>query len=325
MMDTAAQNRQDRPVVSVVMPSFNHGQFIDAALRSVHAQQGPALDVIVVDDGSTDDTQRVLQGWQSRGVRVVRQMRQGASAARNRGIELARGESIAFLDADDLWPRPDMLQAALDLFSARPEVHWTYGDAQPFEERDGDIVFIDRPYLQSGGWYSDPSPDGRPSTLTPSDLCSNDRFFIPTGTLLIRRRCFDAVGMFDERLKMFEDTDMWLRLLRYPVAFFPDVLLWRRVHGANISHRRWAHVEDLRVLFERHDLAAHGVSFDFHAARAHYGAGREAWRARRFAAAAHEFRRSLQHRRAWKPGLLYMAAAVAARCTPSGRNPGASR
>ena len=101
---------------------------------------------------------------------------------------------------------------------------------------------------------------------------------------------------------------MWLRMLRYPVAFFADVLLWRRVHDSNISHRRWAHLEDLRTLFERYDLAAHGVSFDFHAARAHYGAGREAWRQRDFAVAAREFGRSMEHRRSWKPGLLYLAA-----------------
>lgn len=308
------------PTVSVIVPSYNHGGFLDAALRSVHAQRWPAVEAIVIDDGSTDDTATVLAPWRSRGLRVAQQLRGGVSAARNRGIALASGDFIAFLDADDLWARADMLEAALTCMMNRPEIAWTFGDAQPFEERAGERILLDRPYLQAGGRYRQASMQGERTAVTPADLCNDDRFFIPTGTVVIRKRCFDEVGGFDERLTMFEDTDMWLRLLRYPVAFFADVLLLRRVHTSNVSHRRWAHLGDLRTLFERHDLASHGVSFDFHAARAHYGAGRDAWRERDFAVAVQAFGRSLAHRRAWKPGLLYLAAAVAARCSPGRRH-----
>jgi glycosyltransferase involved in cell wall biosynthesis len=307
--------------VSVIVPSHNHAAFLDAALESVHAQTWRPLDVIVVDDGSTDGTSEVLTPWQARGVRAVRQNRAGASAARNRGIAMAEGEFIAFLDADDLWPRADMLDAAMAQFAADPALGWTFGDARPFSG-DGDARrFLDVPYLLAGGYYRpgtgpDDAEAAQARTVTPGDLCNNDRFFIPTGTLLIRKRCFDEVGGFDERLKMFEDTDMWLRLLRYPLVFFPSVLLWRRVHGANVSHRRWAHLDDLRTLFERHDLASHGVSFHLHAARSHYHAGRDAWRRREFALAAREFGDSLRHRPAWKPSVLYAAASLAARLRP---------
>lgn len=305
-----------RPTVTVIVPSYNHGAFLQATLDSIHAQTWPQLEVIVVDDGSTDDTLNILEPWRERGVRVVRQDHQGASAARNRGIELASGEFIAFLDSDDLWPRTDMIEAALALFAADPEIGWTFGDAQAFEQTGGVMSFIDAPYLLAGGYYATPITTAERRSVTPGDLCNNDRFFIPTGTLLIRKRCFDEVGGFDAGLKMFEDTDMWMRLLRYPLAFFPSVLLLRRVHGHNISHRRWAHLEDLQTLFERYDLAAHGVSFDFHAARAHYGTGREAWRQRDFSKAAQAFGDSLRHRWAWKPTLLYAAATLAAALQP---------
>ena len=305
-----------QPTVSVIVPSYNHGAFLQATLESIHAQTWNFLDVIVVDDGSTDNTTQVLEPWRQRGVRVVQQDHLGASAARNCGIDMATGEFIAFLDSDDLWPRTDMLEAALALFAEQTDIGWTFGDARPFEQSGDEIVFIDAPYLQAGGYYTTPSPAAERRSVTPGDLCNNDRFFIPTGTLVIRKRCFDEVGGFDAGLKMFEDTDMWMRLLRYPVAFFPDVLLSRRVHGNNISHRRWAHLADLRTLFERYDLAAHGVSFDFHAARAHYGAGREAWRQGAFDKAAEEFGSSLQHHWAWKPSLLCVAAKLAARLQP---------
>lgn len=308
-------------LVTVVLPTHNHGRYLDAALRSVLAQRGVSLDVIVVDDGSTDDTAAVLAPWLEQGVRLLRQPQRGASAARNRGIAMARGEHLAFLDADDQWPRTDMLDAALACLAEDPALGWTFGDAQPFtEDLAGQHVFIDRPYLLSGGRYQSPGPHAARTTVTAADLCNDDRFFIPTGSAVIRRRCLDEVGGFDEGLRMFEDTDLWLRLLRYPVAFFPDVLLWRRVHDSNLSHRRWAHLDDLRVLFERHGLERQGVPWAFHAARAHYGAGREAWRAGRFAAAAAEFGRAFAQRRSVKAGLGCVAASLAARLRPGGQD-----
>ena len=136
------------PTVSVIVPSHNHGAFLDATLRSVYAQSWPELDVIVVDDGSTDDTVARLVRWRERGVRVEHQPQGGASAARNRGVALARGDYIAFLDADDLWPRADMIEAALACMAAMPDIAWTFGDAQPFEDRAGEKSFLDRPYCR---------------------------------------------------------------------------------------------------------------------------------------------------------------------------------
>lgn len=299
------------PLVSVILPNYNHGPYLSAALDSVLAQSHPALDIIVVDDGSSDNSIEVLQPWESRGVRVIRQANQGVSAARNRGIREARGSYIAFLDADDVWPQRTWIEAALALFQADPELGWTFGDAQPFHTLQGVTHFLDAPYLRSGGYYDTASMAPTYKQLTPHDLCNNDRFFIPTGTLLIKKTCFDAVGVFDEQLSMFEDTDMWLRMLRYSVAFFPEVLLHRRVHNSNISHRRWAHLPALKTLFDRYHLEQYGVSYAFHAARAHYGAAREAWSLKQAHQARQEFRKSLAHRWHWKT-LVWLQVATAA-------------
>lgn len=300
-----------QPVVTVVVPNYNHGAFVGNALDSVFSQSWQNLDVLVVDDGSTDGSAQVLQPWAARGVRIIQQHNQGASAARNRGIELARGEYIAFLDADDVWPQQDMLESAVRLLDENPDLGWTFGDAQPFKTVATVPAFVDAPYLLSGGYYTQPSTNPERKTLTAQDLCNNDRFFIPTGTLVIRQQCFREVGGFDTQLKMFEDTDMWLRLLKYPVAFFPCVLLNRRVHDTNISHRRWAYLQDLQTLFERHQLAQHGVSFDFHAARAHLGSGREAWQKKAYPSACTAFATSLRHRWSWKVLLWYVRAKTA--------------
>lgn len=301
------------PVVTVIVPNYNHAAFVGQALESVFAQTWKHLDVLVVDDGSTDASIDALQPWTARGVRIVQQQNEGASAARNHGIELACGQYIAFLDADDLWPRHDMLESAVHLLEENPDLGWTFGDAQPFHAIDNQPTFIDAPYLLSGGYYTQTGDSAQRASVTPQDLCNNDRFFIPTGTLLIRRQCFRDVGTFDVRLKMFEDTDMWLRLLRYPVAFFPCVLLHRRVHDHNISHRRWAHLDDLQTLFERHQLDAYGVSFDFHAARAHCGTGRDAWQRKAYSVASDAFSRSLHHHWKWKTFLWYLRAQAAQR------------
>lgn len=294
-------------LVSVVIPSYNYGAFIGAAIDSVLDQSYDKVEVVVVDDSSTDDTRQVVEKYLvDNRVRYLWQDNAGVSAARNHGMQASRGEFMAFLDADDSWPQRDMLTAGVKYLNENPAVGWLFGDAQPFDKNG----IADMPYLQKGGYYGCASDLIEVRTVTPADLCNNDKFFIPTGTIIARRRCFDEAGLFDTSLKMFEDTDMWLRMIRFPVAFLPQVLLARRLHESNTSNARWAYLDDLKKLVDRYRLEEHGVTFSFHAARGHYLAGRHWMAVGDYVQARNAFRNALRYKTGWQTGwkpALYLA------------------
>ena len=204
-----------RTLVSVVIPTFNYGHFVGDAVESALAQTYPHLEVIVVDDGSTDDTQRVLKRFGSR-IRCVYQNNRGLSAARNTGIRLANGEWIALLDADDVW-HPQKTEVQLAAGQSIADV--------------GLIGSLPTAVLP-------PALDAAPSicTLSVRDFLLSIRTG-PSGTL-IRRKSFDAVGLFDESLKSIEDRDMWLRIAaRFPAVQILSPCWWYRPHEGQMSRR----------------------------------------------------------------------------------------
>ena len=133
-----------RPLVSVVIPTYNCAHYLPAALESVLAQDYDPMEIIVVDDGSTDETQAVLQRYPE--VTCIRQANGGLSNARNTGINAARGEWIALLDADDIWP-PGKLEEQMQILVAHPEVALLFGDTRRFSD-DG---WIEAPMLERYG------------------------------------------------------------------------------------------------------------------------------------------------------------------------------
>lgn len=182
------------PTVTVVIPTYNLASLLPEAIASVRAQQWPNLEIIVVDDGSTDDTESVLGGLARDGdLLLLQQENAGAAAARNLGIAEARGEWIAFLDADDFW-LPGKLTTQFEALEKRPNAAFSYTDVtlrlSSGEEND----------LQCG-------TAGRP-LLT--QLLGGNLFATPT--VVVRRDCLHEVGLFDARLRTGEDWDMWLRL-----------------------------------------------------------------------------------------------------------------
>lgn len=202
------------PVVSCVVPVFNGEQFVAEAVASIFAQAHRPLEVIVVDDGSTDGTAGVLDGLGG-GILRVRQENQGPAAARNAGLGLARGEYIAFLDADDLW-HPDKLARQLVRFRERPGLmacFTSFRNVSGVESADGD------PLLDPAAW-----------PVTPFSPC----------TLLVRREIFAEVGVFDPKLRRGEDTEWIMRMMlrKVPYESMPDVLLDRRIHRANLTRER---------------------------------------------------------------------------------------
>ncbi len=183
-----------KPTVSVIIPTYNLATHLPEAIASVHTQQFPDVEIIVVDDGSTDDTAKVLEALTESGdLRWFRQNNAGAAAARNRGIQEARGGWIAFLDADDLW-LPGKLAAQLQQLREHPEAVFSYTDVRLRSESN-----LERD-LACG-------TDGQPLFLR---LLGGNLFATPT--VMIRRDCFEEIGLFNTELRTGEDWDMWMRL-----------------------------------------------------------------------------------------------------------------
>jgi glycosyltransferase involved in cell wall biosynthesis len=205
--------------VSVVIPIYNYGRFLREALDSALAQTYPPLEVIVVDDGSTDDTPQVLAGYGDR-IRAIRQDNHGVGAARNTGIAAARGEYIAFLDSDDIW-RPGKLESEMARFAADPELGLVHCGAESFDNH-GKTISVSLAGLE--GWVA-------------ADLLSLDREVIttPGSGIVVPKRIAEEVGGFDPRLQPSEDWDFCYRIaVRYRVGFVPEVFVRYRLHGGGI-------------------------------------------------------------------------------------------
>jgi glycosyltransferase involved in cell wall biosynthesis len=222
--------------VSVVTPAYNRAAWLPAALDSALSQEFDGFEVVVVDDGSTDGTPAVLRGYGDR-VRVHRQANAGQSAAVNRGVELARGDLVAFLDSDDAW-LPGKLARQVPMLDAAPEAALLYAAV---EYMDGE-----------GRRIPDPRPPRRaPSGEVLGDLLEGN--FIRTPTAVFRRAAFLGAGGYDPALKCVNDWDMWLRLatagrvLRDPV---PSARY--RLHADQSVNLRRRLAEERVAVLERH-------------------------------------------------------------------------
>lgn len=259
-----------RPLVSVIIPCHNYGRYLAEAVGSVLGQTHTAVEVIIVDDGSQDNSGAVAArlGADPR-VRLLAQAQGGISKARNTGLAAGTGRYVIFLDADDCWPQADQLARQVAFLETHAEYGWIFGDARPFDETG----YTSPSYLQANGYYQQECAAPRPWELTVALLCQPG-FFLPTGTVLLRRTCLERVGGFDETLRMFEDIDMWVRLVDQPLAFIAQNLLARREHGANAGRERFVRTADLETLFAKHRLAERGVAYRAAMQQAYYLEGR---------------------------------------------------
>jgi glycosyltransferase involved in cell wall biosynthesis len=214
---TAPESSTRSPgLVSCIVPVYNGERYLAEALDSILGQSHQPLQVIVVDDGSTDGTAAVAARYGER-VEYYRQPNAGAATARNLGLSLARGEFVAFLDADDLW-HSDKLRRQVARFQARPELEMCLTHAQNFwvpELREEQLSLQHHPRAQAVPGYS-------------------------SVTLLARHQLFEAVGSFNTALRLGESIDWFVRAAEYGavVEVLPDVLVYRRVHSANSIRRR---------------------------------------------------------------------------------------
>lgn len=219
-------------LVSVVIPAHNSGPYIVPALDSILAQKHRPVEILVVDDGSTDSTAQTVRGYAPE-VRVIEQEQRGHPAARNVGIRAASGEFLGFLDHDDLWS-PDKLELQLARFEHNPELDLVFGHIQNFltpemppEERDLMAVPL-RPL---------------PGLLQ--------------GSLLARRRSFDRVGLFSEEHSIGDFLDWYGRALlaRMNVEMLPETVVYRRIHANNFQrkhkHQRREYLRAVKDLLDR--------------------------------------------------------------------------
>lgn len=217
-----SQLREKRPVVprvSVVIPTYNRAAYISEAIESALNQTAPDLEIVVVDDGSTDNTAEIVGSYGHR-VRYVRQANQERAAARNTGIINASGQHIALLDSDDVW-LPNHIAACGEALRRHPRAGVAYSRA----------VLVD----EAGGLLT-PMPAAMPSGDLLHRILSSCEIGATSSSTLIRREVFESVGLFDEvrELSGSEDWVMWARIAtRYEFVAVPEITAKLRVHDGN--------------------------------------------------------------------------------------------
>jgi glycosyltransferase involved in cell wall biosynthesis len=271
--------------VSFVIPNYNHARYLGQAIESALAQTYSNVEVIVVDDGSTDDSSAVARAFGDR-IRYIYQCNAGLSAARNTGVQAAQGEYIALLDADDL-VEPTYAERLLSVLAQVPEAAGAYCAFR----------FVDQ---ENRPLYRVESRTTPPSALYGALL--NGNYWVPE-SLLARRACYAAMGEFDTSLRACEDWDVWLRFSRhYSLVGIEDVLIRYRVVVGSMSS------DPRRMLDNRLVVLAKHIG-----SQPAYGGGSLAHQAYAYA----YFRAAIEYYQAGNPAAGYGSLLEAARIFPA--------
>ncbi|MBF0351381.1 MAG: glycosyltransferase [SAR324 cluster bacterium] len=232
------------PLVSVILPTWNRASWLSASIDSVLTQTFRDFELIVVNDGSTDDTSRLLEQYGAEIKVIDLPENRGVSYARNRGLDQATGEWLAFLDSDDQW-LPQKLEKQLRRYREQPQVKIHFTDE--IWIRNGIRVNPMKKHQKHEGWIFIPG----------LSLC-----LMAPSAIMIHRDIFEACGNFDEQLPVCEDYDLWLRITaRYPVALLNEKLMIRYGgHEDQLSCRSWGNdryrVQSLKKILETVPLSA---------------------------------------------------------------------
>jgi len=207
------------PAVSVIVPTYRHEGFIDETLASVFAQTFRDFEVIVVNDGSPDQTTARLRPWIDAGkIRYYEQANAGQSSARNAGLRLARGNFVALLDDDDVWPA-NKLEWQVERLRSQPQAVVTYGYARGFGSNQA---------------FRNPEKLGESGRI--KEILLRRNIIMSPGQALVRAKDLAAIGGFDEKIRGADDWDLWLRLAdRGSYDYVDRCALRYRVHAKNAS------------------------------------------------------------------------------------------
>jgi glycosyltransferase involved in cell wall biosynthesis len=212
-----------KPLLSTIIPVFNGERFLAQAIESALAQDYSPFEVIVIDDGSTDQSAAIARSFP--GIQYLYQANQGVAAAKNAGVRAAMGEFIAFLDCDDTWP-VDKLSKQTAFLLEHPDVGCVFGNH---------TIVVD----EGQSW---------PAWLR-TDALATEAGRLMT-TIVVRKELFERVGPFDPSYEVGEDTDWLARALDAGVrtAKVPDIVLYRLIHDSNLSSRVDLHHEKLKTI-----------------------------------------------------------------------------
>ncbi len=202
------------PLISVITPTYNRSHFLPDAIDSIQKQNYPNLEIIIVDDGSTDNTKEVVQNF-ARNIKYIYQENKGPAAARNAGIKEAKGKIIGFLDSDDLWAK-DKINFQLQKLLNDRRLDFVMGYCK--------FVMTDNAPKEKIKFRS--NEDSLPNTCI--------------GSGLYRKRVFDKVGLFDETLLFAEDKDWFFRAreLNCEISILKKTALIYRIHSDNMTHNK---------------------------------------------------------------------------------------
>jgi glycosyltransferase involved in cell wall biosynthesis len=218
----------EQPFVSVIIPAYNCAQFLPDAVRCIQKQEHRALEIVIVDDGSTDDTAAVARSFGEK-VICISQANGGPAKARNTGLEAARGEIISFLDADDLWP-DGSLAILLSHLAEEPSIDVVLGQTQAMVLKEATADAPAHFELFGEPWHC------------PLVGCG-----------AYRRSILDTVGFFDTTLAQSEDLDWFLRMRErgVPTMRINDVTLMYRLHEANLTHGAGPEARNMLLAIKR--------------------------------------------------------------------------
>lgn len=227
----------NKPLVSVIIPNYNYGRYLKETIDSVLAQTYPNVEIVVADDGSTDNSVEVLESY-GNCIKWFKQQNQGVSNARNRAIKESTGEFLAFLDSDDLW-LPQKIEKQIQLFADK-EVGLTHCGFVDFDNK-GNLL---EEHLDGlSGWVA-------------TEMILYQRPVVLGGgsAAIVKREAFDKIGGFDQNVSPAEDWEFYYQVARhYKIGFVPEVLMKYREHGSN------SHLNIKRM--ERALLTAYGKIF----------------------------------------------------------------
>ena len=226
------------PTIAVIITTYNYGHFIAGAIETVLGQTLPAAEVLVVDDGSTDDTAAIVARYAAAGVRYLPRPHGGISAARNWGIRRSHGDLIAFLDSDDRWV-PDKLARQVDHLRRYPQVGLVTGSEWQVYTSGRPPLYVGRKPVGAGRLY--------PEVLVENNIGNSS-------LVLIRRACFARVGLFDEAVGLGQDWDMWMRIARvFPIGVVDAPLLYFTRHESSITAGKvWERYASNRAFHRRY-------------------------------------------------------------------------